>query len=205
VLAEHPGSLLACFLSAGSLKDSSYFWEQPLIGTLPVLLQQAAAHARNFSKTIYGAAVLYNLMLARKSERQELVERYEAQLGEWAASMRARWSELKQWYERMAEFWALDFLEQIVPRLTVDFVNSWLRLVFEGDNLAAIGEDRAAQSLIRNREMFLKGARARLENPRALAAWTGSAGVYRLGFRWDNVKKIIADILVGLNRGQPHA
>jgi hypothetical protein len=31
------------------------------------------------------------------------------------------------------------------------------------------------------------------------------SGDYRLGFRWDNVKKIIADILAGLNRGQPHA
>jgi hypothetical protein len=38
--------------------------------------------------------------------------------------------------------------------LTVDFVNSWLRLVFEGNNLAAIGEDGAAQSLIRDRERY---------------------------------------------------
>ncbi|HOJ84849.1 MAG TPA: DUF6361 family protein, partial [Bacillota bacterium] len=81
----------------------------------------------------------------------------------------------------------------------------WLRLVFEGGNLAAIGEDGAARALIRDRERYLKGARARLENPRALAAWSGSSGSYRLSFRWKEVKKIIADILAGLNRGQQHA
>jgi len=205
VLAEHPKSLLANFLVSGSIEDSAYFWEQPLVGNLPISLQQEVAHARNFSKTIYGAAILYNLMLARKSGRQNRIEQYEAELDEWAASMHARWTELRQWYERRKEFWALEFLKQAVPRLTVKFVEDWLRLVFEGGNLAAIGEDGAARALIRDRERYLKGARARLENPRALAAWSGSSGSYRLSFRWKEVKKIIADILAGLNRGQQHA
>ncbi|NLA05593.1 MAG: hypothetical protein GX881_07785 [Firmicutes bacterium] len=205
VLTEHPESLLSHFLSAAALENSAYLWEQPLISSLPFLLQKAVAHARNFSKVFYGAAILYNLMLARKSERQDLVERYEAQLGEWAASMQARRAELERWYERRDEFWALEFLFQSVPRLTVDFVNSWLRRVFEEGSFAAMVDNVQAQSLIRNRERFLKGARAKLENPKALAAWGGASGNYRLGFRWNNAKRIIADIHDGLNRGPAHA
>ena len=56
VLAEHPDSLLASFLSVGTLADTAFFWEQPFIDTLPDPLQQAVAHARNFSKALHGAA-----------------------------------------------------------------------------------------------------------------------------------------------------
>lgn len=198
VLAEHPDSLLASFLSVGTLADTAFFWEQPFIDTLPDPLQQAVAHARNFSKALHGAALLYNLMLARASEWQDTIEKYEEQLGQWAASMQARWPELMHWYRQRAEFWDLDFLGQAIPRLTADFVDSWMGLVFEGGSPAALGKEKAALRLIGERERFLKGARARLENPRALAAWSGAAGSHRLNFRWGIVKKIIADIQVGL-------
>lgn len=205
VLAEHPASLLAYFLQAGTIEESPYLWEQPLIVALPPLLQGAIAHARNFSKLMYGAALLYNLMLARKSGQQNLVERYEGELGEWSVSVQARWGELGQWYERRDEFWNLEFLDQAIPRPTVDFVNGWLRLVFEGGDLSAIGDNSGAQLLIRNRERFMKGARAKLESPKALATWGGASGNYRLIYRWNNAKRIITDIHEGLKRGPEHA
>jgi len=159
----------------------------------------------NFSKLHYGAALLYNLMLARKSKRQNRIEQYEAELEKWTASLQSGWVELEQWYEQRDEFWGLDCLDQVIPRLTVDFVNNWLRLVFEGNSPDSIANDRQAQQLIRDRERFLKGARAKLENPKALAAWGGASGNYRLNFRWNNAKRIIADIHEGLNGGREYA
>jgi len=205
VLAEHPASLLSFFLAAGALGDSDHLWEEPLISTLPPSLQSTVAHARYFSKLHYGAALLYNLMLARKSKRQNRIEQYEAELEKWTASLQSRWVELEQWYEQRDEFWGLDCLDQVIPRLTVDFVNNWLRLVFEGNSPDSIANDRQAQQLIRDRERFLKGARAKLENPKALAAWGGASGNYRLNFRWNNAKRIIADIHEGLNGGREYA
>ena len=138
-------------------------------------------------------------MLARESGRQKRIEQYEAELDEWATSMHARWTELRQWYERRKEFWALEFLKQAVPRLTVKFVEDWLRLVFEGGNLAAIGEDGAARALIRDRDDTLKSARASWKTP---GPWRHGA-VHRelpAQLRWKEVKKIIIN-MAGPERG----
>ncbi len=200
VLAEHPDSLLACFLSAGPLADTAFLWEQPLISSLPGTLQRVVSHARNFSLVIHGAAILYNLMLARKSKRENWIEEYEIQQGQWVSAVQDRWPALKQWYGQRVEFWDQPFLGEAIPRLTVAFVEDWLSLVFEGGRLRALRGNEEAHKLIQRREVFLKGARSRLENPRALKAWTGASGTTRLSFRWANVKIIIADILEGLQR-----
>ncbi len=69
--------------------------------------------------------------------------------------------------------WTLDWVEQlaathqqVVSRPTLGFCKKWLELVCsKGDG---IFDDAEARSLIRTREMRLKGGRSRFTNPRAL-------------------------------------
>lgn len=47
-------------------------------GSLDADIQDALRHARNFSETIHGAALLYNLMMARERAEDEWVVDYES-------------------------------------------------------------------------------------------------------------------------------
>ncbi len=61
-----------------------------------------------------------------------------------------------------------------------------------------VRSDPVARRLIDARERQLKGGLARLHNKRALENWSGSAGAYRLGYRWSVAQTMIRDILGGL-------
>jgi hypothetical protein len=52
-----------------------------------------------------------------------------------------------------------------------------------------------ARDLIARRERKLKGALARLSNPRARELWNGSSGLGRLDYRWANAQVMLNDML----------
>ena len=56
---------------------------------------------------------------------------------------------------------------------------------------------------MRDREIQLKRARARLTNPRRLELWGGESGTGRLTYRWGPAKRILKDIFdrTGAERG----
>jgi len=61
-----------------------------------------------------------------------------------------------------------------------------------------LADHPGARERIERRELSLKGGLARLTHRRALARFTGSAGLYRQTYRWPNAKRIVADIHAGL-------
>jgi hypothetical protein len=64
--------------------------------------------------------------------------------------------------------------------------------------IEAILSDRRLHDLIRNRECFLKRARARLGNPRALDLWNGRSGAGQLDYRWGKpVRQMLDDLILG--------
>jgi hypothetical protein len=56
-----------------------------------------------------------------------------------------------------------------------------------------------ALTLIKRREMKLKGPRSRFRNQRALEQWGGYSGVGRLVYRWPNVKVLLNDLYQGMS------
>lgn len=163
-------------------------------------LQDAIYHARNFSETMYGAVLLYNLLLARKSDRRELSDAYRAEFGVWTGKIAERWVDLLTWYDDLPAFWlspALNLAQ--IPYLTRTFVEDWFRLVFQSAHLEELIDNPRTEQLIYSREVQLKRNRARLENPRALERWSGASGSRPLEYRWPTAASFIRDILTGLN------
>ncbi|MGE5550805.1 MAG: DUF6361 family protein [Bacteroidota bacterium] len=197
----HRDSLLGCLVRADAYIEAEHFWHHPIVSALPETLRLEIDHARNFSETIHGAALVYNLMLAEARGNAEWVETYRRALADWRDRMVARRQELGTWYRDFASFWGSRPLRSArIPITTRDFVNEWCRLVFTGPGPTALAEDETAQALIRHRELRLKRNRARLANPRALEVWGGASGIARLEYRWSNVKVLVHDILAGLQR-----
>src|SRR5699024_12376981 len=69
--------------------EADYPWQIDNLAQAPTQLQELVDYARRFSITMRGAALTYNLLLARKSHQDELIETYTARLGEWRAELTA--------------------------------------------------------------------------------------------------------------------
>jgi len=202
IMPSHPDSMLARLALWPEPSDCDFPWEHPIVPSLTQALQTVLDHACNFSETIFGAALLYNLLLARALPNEELVSRYESLIGGWVALIESREDELRRWFDEGGLWNCLALRQARIPPKTRSFVDGWLSLILgERAKVVSIASDQAAASLIRMREYMLKGNRARLHNRRALERWRGNAGAFRLDYRWSTVQTILNDIITGLLGG----
>lgn len=198
ILNHCAGSLLAHLITLDRVLGKSEFpWQSDQYRNFPVKNKHELVHARNFSEVIHGAALLYNLLLARKADKGDIVDAYREAIQEWSRMVQDRGAELFNW--DVSSFWAL--LHQngvgVSPR-TVTFVSQWIDRVQNTRDPAKLADDIQAQQYIRDRELQLKRGLARLENPRALELWNGAAGAGRLDLRWSVASQMVNDILEGL-------
>ncbi len=198
VLTHAPRSLLAHLISRRtSPSDSPFCWADAGYGDFPSLNKEQVDHARCFSETIHGAALLYNLMLSQLGRNDELIHHYDEQFRQWADLVNARGAALRGWNQE--RFWQiLDTAGARVPSRTVRFTKDWVILVLTAPSPAKLAAHAGARQLIKERERALKKSLARLENARALELWTGAAGAGRLDFRWGVTHQIVTDIMEGL-------
>jgi len=199
ITCNHHGSLLYYLINNRVHNNAGYFWDLPVIASLPEELQYNIIHGRNFSETIYGAAQLYNFLLARSRGDLDLIDKYHSKLAGWSEYIKNHQRDLYNWYNNLPDFWLSPPLRQArIPYSTKAFVERWYNIVFRGNFLDNFDNHREAELLISDRELRLKGKRARLHNPRALEMWQGAAGDFQQDYRWSTVRKIIYDIVIPL-------
>lgn len=198
IMATVGDSLLGHLVAtSGPGAEARFPWEHPDQEGFPDHIREQLEHARNFSEAMWGAALLYNLLLARKLEWEERIDHYEELLADWRDLMAARSRAFERW-DRQG-FWV--FVREANPRVpapTVAFVDRWLN-----DGLAnpgAVQDDAQLRKLLENRELRLKGRRARLANREAREDWSGASGTGQLDYRWAATRLIVEDILHGLRR-----
>jgi hypothetical protein len=198
-----PGTLLAFLLEERvDVTDVEQPWDLTAVVKLPAQMVDQLIHAARFSLVINGAPLLYNLMLSEKSaraDRDELKQRFEGRLTDWAGEVEARGDELAGW-DRDALWDLVAEAGARTPPPTRRFIERWLELVVDGDPARVADNDRARR-LISERERAVKRGRARLHNAQALAMWGGDAGTGRMVYRWPNARRIVRDVLTGLGVG----
>jgi hypothetical protein len=201
ILQKQGNTLLAILVREPDYIQTDFLWNHPIVTSLPPLLTKEILHAHNFSDSIYGAALMYNLMLSELNNLDESIETYRSEIEEWAEGLSSRWCELFQWHEKLNEFWSCLSLKQakITPR-THGFIGDWLQLIFKEIPPRAISGSEITRHMIHDREVEIKRKRARLENPSARAQWNGASGAYRLSYRWGNANRMLKDVLIGLRR-----
>lgn len=72
IIASHPKSLLALLARGGDRTVVDFPWEHPRYESFKEEHKETLHHARLFSEMKHGAAVLYNLEVARKAGDEEL-------------------------------------------------------------------------------------------------------------------------------------
>jgi hypothetical protein len=170
-------------------------WEHPELGRFSEAHRELLEHARLFSETMHGAAILYNWMLAEAVPIKEKVSEYEDMFAAWAKEMVVAGARVRQW--NLRRLWEIvRHPNHTVTVAAREFVETWVRLLLQhGVDLGRLEEGRR---LVRNREMRLKGPRSRFNNRRALEQWGGAAGLGRISFRWGNANQFLSDLWEGL-------
>jgi hypothetical protein len=192
-------SLLAFLVDKTKPTDVSFIWQHPQSGMFSDEHKKIIWHARNFSGTIHGAALLYNLMLSELIKNQEWIEKYRTKIERWATDIEKRFNDIRNW--DLSEFWRIVSSEnRHIPFRTIRFIEQWIQFVKETKNLRHTKDNEYARKLIYNREVEIKRNRSRLKNPQMLKQYGGAAGADAHGFRWSVAKRILHDILKGLRR-----
>jgi Family of unknown function (DUF6361) len=203
IAMEAPKSLFAVLVRAAEAPSNIEFpWAHPHQSTFSETIQWQLSHARNISEATYGAALLYNLILAELTSSQERIDEYRGKLAEWAEMVNTRMPQLSIW--DLSDAWrCVESEGALIPRQTRDFVDRWCELIMElGPD--AMAESSTARTLVSQRERRLKGPLARVDNLRARELWQGASSSRRLQFRWGNAAVIIGDIISTLHE-KPNA
>jgi hypothetical protein len=198
ICVRHPGSLLAWLThDPEPALDDPYIWMHPRRGSFPLEQRELVHHAHLFAQVMSGAALLYNLELARVHGREELVHEHSETLAQWAGALAGKATQtlLHDW--TLARFWYLvcDHGHTITHGVRA-FVETWVQLARSG-SLDLI-DGNAARALVRARERSLKGVRSRFDNARARDQWGGYAGLGLSEYRWPVTRRFLSDLAAGL-------
>jgi hypothetical protein len=204
IVTTNGGTLFRYFLDHLNGPAAAEFpWDHPVAAELPAALGEQLAHARRFSTVMYGAAILYNLLVSRQPPvREDKVTEYEEMYATWAAEAREAMGDLRAW--DLGAFWTTVHLSDPTRRpMTEWFVQAWVELVRRAANVAQLADSAEAELLIRHRERRVKKkGLARLENARARELWGGASGRIQIEYRWRNARQVLNDIEAGLAGGR---
>jgi len=197
IIAAAPASFFAFLMrQKENYGDRSWPWDSDLLDAVDAGIRRQLVHARNFSMVMHGAAILYNLMLSEKVDNAEWVETLRTSFADWTAELLAN----RKAFENtpLVDLWrCIEDSGAAIGAKTRQFVTAWVDLATTSPRPEALADAPIARSLVHQREVFLKGPLARLDNARARELWNGAAGLGRLTYRWSNVRTLCADVFTG--------
>lgn len=186
------GTLFAWLLEHAEASMQDYVWQHESLTSFPAEAAEYVDAGRRFHTLVHGAALAYNSLLAREGDRADLLADYDDRIDLWSQELQDE--------QPLSDGWTVDVLWSLMARRgtpvrlgTQSFVTSWVRAVSEHGAQAAT--EPSVRSLIRQRELSLKGGRARVANREALNAWTGGSGLVRLDYRWTVARRLMNDVL----------
>lgn len=193
---SHSASLLAHLALHCEPADVGAPWLHPDLASFSSEHIELLKHARLFSELMHGAALVYNIALAKERSWGERVDEHRAGLDRWMQGLDI--VEVRAWsLERLWEL-TVGFGHAISPA-TRRFVEQWVHIV--AAQARTVGDDATVRDLVRRREVSLKRARSRFTNRRALDQWGGSSGLGRMTYRWSTASTFLRDLHAALQSG----
>ena len=197
VRRRHPDSLLAVLCGMPDVADGvDYPWDLPTHG-LPDPLVETLRHARCFSELTVGPQLVYNILLARRArdefrwDTNDLEADQSSDLNEWGRLIDDRYDDLHSWVTDLPELWRV-LADHRIRSGTQDFVSEMVKRAVADP--VGFGDDPMVHRLIRDREILLKGKRARLAHRAALENWNQEPVGGQLNYRWPVTQGYLADI-----------
>jgi hypothetical protein len=146
LLVSCPDSILATIVDTCDPTDVAFIWRHPQRALFPAEQQIWIHHARRFSTAMYGAVILYNLMLAERKGNEDLLSDYETALRKWWQELSAHLGEIMEW-DRV-EFWRLVRDSGRIPVRTQRFIDDWLDLLLTAKDKPDLKQHPGARHLV---------------------------------------------------------
>lgn len=194
---SNPQSYVAHLLrhaSAAEIENAKYPWCCPAAASAPTPVKTLLEDARNLSLVHSGATILYNLMLADANRDAENTAAFTERLEKWSKALDSRRAALERW-DRIAMWSRVQSYRSSLRPATISFVNDWYDLAVASPELADRGQTRR---LLHDRELALKGRRARLSYADARQRHGGYGAWGPMTYRWGPAKRILLDIVRAL-------
>ena len=206
IQARHPETLLTALAARANRADLDVDrpWQLSQLREIAPVLQHQLEDAELFAVCMQGAVLLYNLMLSELRQHEEWTEDYRRRLEDWATDVDKLVPTMKDWNPG-GIWWVVRATGRSLGYPTRAFIQRWVEDLKQVGPRALIADDSSSRTLVRDREVQLKGARARLTNPRRLELWGGNSGTERMGYRWGPAKRILEDLFDGLARSEGDA
>ncbi|MDI3331908.1 MAG: DUF6361 family protein [Micrococcus sp.] len=166
---------------------------------LPSDLAALVDRAHRFALYAQGANLLYNLLLAKATNKQDqqgtpLTAFYTDRVGEWFDEVQT--VEPLQVQDRELIWQTVMETGRRLSHTTKDFMYTWADAVDSADAAEDLTTSGELRDMIVAREREKKGPRARLTpgNQRALDAWSGASGTSRFDYLWSNARRHLQDL-----------
>lgn len=194
----HPQSLLAhACRSPADAASAEQPWDLRT-GQLPPLLQESLHHARCVSELTLGPQHVYNLLLAQRATSElgwdttVVTAAIEADLDAWVSVVDQRSDELSGWASDIESFWSYVARHDTIAAPSISFITEIVTRAAQDP--ARFVNDPAVHQLIRDREIRLKGPRARLGPRAALETWNQARFGGPLVYRWPTARSYLGDL-----------
>jgi hypothetical protein len=199
ISAEHPDTLLNWLVLHPIPTAVDYVWNHPLASQFSADHQHIIQQARLFSVVMHGAAILFNIMLSDEADLTDFMQYYRDLYDKWLAELKT--DEVQRWdLDELFDAARKKGSHSITPQAE-DFVRRWV--AFVRADAAAIPQHPQRRSLVKNREMALKGKQSFFRNRRMLEEkYRGDRGMVRLNYRWFQVQRLLNDLNAGLGSGR---
>lgn len=205
VMESCRGSLLEFLMEKGVATESTAApWEDRIVRTATEPAARVLQQAQIFSLMIHGASLLYNLLVGQRyveegcTRVEDPVATYRTAYAEWLNKLSSHRAELHDW-DAQRFFTLIDDGKNRVSPRTCMFVNNWTAAVTDGSVANAMTDQgERLKKIIAERERSMKKGQSRLTNTKLLGAWQGAAGAAEMVFRWDQVRRLVADVHEGL-------
>ncbi len=149
------GSLLGWLVSNPPSRRVRWVWDLPRAESdeFPPRSRRLIEHGWRFHSAVHGAALLYNLLLSEKAEREDGIDGYRLRLAEWRREVEDE--QTLAGLDRTNLWLTLDAENPRLSHLTRRFIDGWLDILVETTDVA---DHPGARRLIEAREQQIKGA-----------------------------------------------
>jgi len=198
IMELHTPTLLAQLIDRGVVaREVARVWELPDVRDLPDDLVVEIDHARSFAELMQAADLVYALILTEMRNDDGLADGYREQLSDWADENEARRAAHVE-HADQGEW--LTIQDRRPASGALRFEREWRAMVLGLSDLHSLADSEEARRLVREREIGVKGRRARVHGGRRLERWNPPGAIGTFDFRWVTVRAIIADIVEGWGR-----
>ncbi|QBM74855.1 hypothetical protein E2E30_03100 [Sphingomonas sp. AAP5] len=192
----HRYNLFGTFSRHRRATRAAWLWDHPRVGTLKPEVRDMVMLAAAFARVMHGAAILYNVCVARllppTPDATRLVAQHSKAFTDWAGALGA--ADVDLLARRLPEIPRLGALTRHrVDERTLGFVRRWTELAPCGADLL---DHAGALALVGDREVYLKagGGTSRIRFSKQRERWKGDSGSQMMDFRWFRARSCLNDL-----------